>query len=483
MNRTVRLWASTLALLLLTSACSGGAMSRLRALNERPDAAANEAPELEELTDQAPVEGAPTPEQAPESGAPGAPGRTTGTVVGGTRVTRGGTTVTTPPGGGPPVADLFNASEDRIGLTDNSITLCGHAATTFGPAFNTAPEDLNVYWQQLNDAGGVHGRRVTVSWENDNYDPTTATQAAEACRAKNPFILLGGIGFDQIPAVRNLVEQRRMLYIHHIAREDLSKKYSFSYLATVDNIGTLAAQFIHRKYPGKRVGVFYRNSENWDPGYKNFVSTTQRLSGKTPFGVPVERNQGQYTQGIQQMRNNADIVFVWENALAGTQIIQQAQGQGWRPNWLVFPFNTTTDTLGRDTTNPPLDGIATWPAYSVGDRTGPFASYADEIERFESAYRRYRNVPLTDIHWMTWLSWKQIHALLDKCGRDCTRNKIAGLILTGQETAVHPTCAVDFKRNGHVGGFSATIFEAYNKPGNAAGWRHQGDLVCRESFL
>ena len=84
-------------------------------------------------------------------------------------------------------------------------------------AFHISASDLNVYWQHVNDHGGIFGRSVHGDYTNDNYDPGTAVQAAQTCKDKNTFVLLGGIGFDQIPAVRQWAEQNHELYLHHIA--------------------------------------------------------------------------------------------------------------------------------------------------------------------------------------------------------------------------------------------------------------------------
>ena len=73
---------------------------------------------------------------------------------------------------------LFTAAEDKIGITPDSITLCAHAALTYGAAFKTTREDLNVFWAAVNDNGGVFGRKVSVTYENDDYKPTTAVEAA-----------------------------------------------------------------------------------------------------------------------------------------------------------------------------------------------------------------------------------------------------------------------------------------------------------------
>ena len=49
------------------------------------------------------------------------------------------------------------ASESRT----RQITMCGHAALTYAAAFDTRPEDLNVYWEVVKEPAGSTGASVT----------------------------------------------------------------------------------------------------------------------------------------------------------------------------------------------------------------------------------------------------------------------------------------------------------------------------------
>ena len=474
--RMLRFGSLLIALLLLVAACSGGSGK------EKVTAAGNESGEGTTAA---------AGTNAAKGGAPAA--KTVATGGAKLSTSKGTTTLTTPSGvkvtrssaGGPPVANLFSRKEDRIGILPNKIVFCGHAATTFGPAFNTSERDLNVYWEEV---GKIHGRSVEVTYENDNYDPTQAVQAAQACKQKNPFILLGGIGFDQIPAVRKFAEDNHMFYVHHIARQDLKKRYSFSPLTSVEQIGDLAGQWVASHWRGKKVGIIYRDSENWDPGRATFLARLKKERSNTVVAQRgVIKNQGSYVTELNELHTRgAELVFVWENAIAATAIISEAKSQNWSPQFLIFPFNTTTDADGDQTLSPPVQGISTWPAYSPGDYSGPFASYAKEIKHMESVYAKRRpGITVTDIHWMVWLEYRDLHKLLLACGKDCTRNKLLGLFLWKRYTytEVAPSCPVDYTRNGHVGGFWATIFTAYRKANGSAGWRHIPGQVCKDSFL
>jgi ABC-type branched-subunit amino acid transport system substrate-binding protein len=375
---------------------------------------------------------------------------------------------------GLPDVNLWPASKAQMGFTDDKITLCGHAALTFAEAFDTRPEDINVYWSMVNDNGGVYGRKVELTIEDDAYRPDNAVQAAERCKAKNPFMLVGGIGFDQIPAVRawNEQEQNRLLYLHHIARADLSKRYSFSFLPTVEQAGTFAARWIATKHKKDPIGVIWRQSEAWQPGHKTFLSTANSANLNVVADLPVQKDQGVFAQQISELKaKGAKTVFVWENALAAIELIKQAKSQDYHPTWVVFPFQLMTDTLKEETLNPPAEGIAFWPAYVPGATGGPFQPYADEIRLFESAQRRYgRAQKGNDLLWMTWLAMKQIHQWLLDCGPDCDRNRLVALLIAGRHKAVAPNCPIDFTRNQHVGGFWGNIFKAANVGGYGPGW-------------
>ncbi|MCU1602772.1 MAG: amino acid/amide transporter substrate-binding protein family, partial [Frankiales bacterium] len=203
------------------------------------------------------------------SGATGSSGTTSGTATSGTAGT--GTT------GGDPVdtssVHLFTAKEDRIGISKGAITLCAHAALTYAPAFHTEPSDLNVFWTAINaEKGGVLGRKVTESYEDDGYDPQKAVTAAKACVAKKPFLMLGGIGFDQIPTVRNYAESVHQLYVYHTAtvKGSAGNRYSFTPLPTVEQMGEGFAKLAAQKYKGKKIGILERDSANWAPGVDAF---------------------------------------------------------------------------------------------------------------------------------------------------------------------------------------------------------------------
>ncbi|GAC1327161.1 MAG: hypothetical protein NVSMB17_00860 [Candidatus Dormibacteria bacterium] len=396
-----------------------------------------------------------------------------------------GTSVFVPDGGGPPVANLFSAADDHTGLSADEIRLCGHAALTYAGAFQTTEADFNVFWSNLNDSGGINGRRVNMTYQNDDYKPDTAVKAAEACKNTNGgiFFLLGGIGFDQIPAVRLWAEQNRMLYLHHIATaQDADRlKYSFAPLPTVEDTGRMFGDLYVRKFSGKKLGILHRGSAFWDPGYNAFRARLREAGQENNivYQAAVQQNQGSYANElVTAKRQGAEVMWSWENALDTPEMIKQAKAQQWSPSWLVFPFNVELTALGTadDALNPPLYGVAAWPAYTKGQYEGPFASYAADIQEFEREYAKYRpNTKLDgaggDLLFLNWVAQKQTAQLLLDCGRDCSRNKLAGMLLTGYKKTVSPNCPADWSRTSRRGGYALDIFQTFKLPDGKAAWQ------------
>ncbi len=385
----------------------------------------------------------------------------------------------------PPSANLFTPNEETVGLTDKTIFLCAHAALTFGPAFNIGPADLNVFWQMVDDQGGVWGRKVLdssgnpgITYEDDGYQPGKAVSAAQACQDLNTFFLLGGIGFDQVPAVRVWAEQHHELYIHHIALQAGSEgyRYSFTMLPTLEEVGKQFGQYYLTHFAGKKIGIIERNSSNWEAGSATFKQTLQAAGYGADIVADdyVQNNQGQYAQEIADMSNPthpADVVLVWENALAAEQIINQAHQQGFKPKWLMFPFNLTLQTLAQaGVPNSELQnmvGMVPWPGYTCKSQRGSdaaFGPYQSEINQFEAAYAKYDNQANLcggggDLLFGTWEAWRQIYDLLYQCGRGCTRDKIAGLMLSGYHATIGANCPVDFRNgDGHHGGLPEDLY-------------------------
>jgi ABC-type branched-subunit amino acid transport system substrate-binding protein len=441
------------------------------------------------------------PTSAPSSANSSPPGSTptpgrAGTV---TAPTAKPATASAPPPGAPlpstgPVKhtgeNLFTSAENSIGITNSSITICAHAALTYAAAFNTSADDLNVYWEEVNRRGGVFGRKVNITYENDNYSGPDAIAAAERCKQRKPALIIGGIGFDQIPSVRDWAEKNRQLYVHHTATVEgtAGKKFSFTGLPTVEKAGEMFAELALQRFKGKKIGLIGRDSLNWMPGVKAFDKVAAgRLNVVKRIFTPKDHHN--YALEIGEMRRaGVEVLWFWESALAATEMVQQAKAQSWNPTFMLFPFNLTSQTLGNQALNPKMYGISVWNAYSWHDYSGPFAAYASDIKTFERQYAQYRpNADLRgvggDLLFLNWQGMKGLHALLHACGKDCTRNRLVDVIRSAKYARSGSVCGVDFTRPGATqrGGYQVSAMETYRSPSGQVNWRNIA--TCKEHLV
>ena len=432
-------------------------------------------------------------------GGTGTGGSTTGGIVstgsgGGTTSGPAGTTSGTSGTTGAPVdtssVHLFTPAEDRLGITPTSLYMCGHAALTYAKAFKTRVQDLNVFWTAINtEQHGIFGRKVAVDYFNDNYTAADAHTAATQCIAKKPFMMLGGIGFDQIPTVRNDAEKTHTLYLHHTATINGSAglKYSFSELPTVERTGQAFAQLALSKFKGKKIGILKRDSPDWEPGVTAFMAMAKAKGLNVVDQEKAAVNAGNYTSQITNLRNRgAQVVWIWLNALESTEVVEQMKAQAWSPNLMVFPFNLTSQTLGSDAMNPPMDGVAMYPAFSYGDYSGPFAAYADDMKQFEAQYAKYdggSNGPdlkgiAGDLLFLNWVAQKALYKQLLLCGKDCTRNRFVEVLQHYDKVPISSGCPVDFVHGDHHhGGQDLTFMQTYNSPSGKVNWRETKQCV------
>jgi ABC-type branched-subunit amino acid transport system substrate-binding protein len=360
-----------------------------------------------------------------------------------------------------------------------------HAPIVLAPVFNDSEKDWHVWWQQLNDNGGIYGRKVNMVFTDDAYTPQGGVQAAQQCYSHNPppLFMMAGVGFDTVPAVREWAEQNHQLYLHSFATEKgLDRaKYSFEYSPSVEQFGKVAGNYIAKKWPGGVDGVIWRQSPNWQGGRDTF-SAAVKAKGARVVDLPVSQNQGNYVNEILALkRANAKTVLAWINVIEFAQLEKQAAQQGYYPRWITAAFNLVTDAVGDDINGshgPPAIGLWVTPEYHKGPVTEPWAG---EVAAMRRAYAKYDpKHEIVDTDWQVWLAFNSVTKFLLDCGPDCTRNKVAGMMLSGYRQQRAPLCAFDFLRGkGRIGSFQFNVMHAV-KRGSENGWKQ--DAACKETF-
>jgi ABC-type branched-subunit amino acid transport system substrate-binding protein len=477
--------AAVLLLGLIGTACTGRFPARL-AGKDSQDVKTISLPAPEEIPTEAVAPAASQPGQSAQ--APSArPRRVLGKTASGITVSQTES--------GLPIADIWPADQDKVGISNTEIKLCMHAAFLLGPVFNNSPEDEGIYWDVVNAAGGVHGRKVSIRFTDDQYLASGTTDALNQCKQTNPFLYMGGVGFDQAPAGRAWAETNKLPYLYNLAVEASNLKYSFSYLPSIERNGRLLGEFVGTRFQGKTVGVVYVDTDNWRAGYKEFETAIKKRGMSVKRADPIVNNNHPDFGAIifQMQRDGVDLVLAYINALALNRFIVQADGQLYHPV-VVSPdgFDLVTDTSGNGPTGDGTDHMAKFPGIYAGwvsptyetgppsEKARPSVPWNAEMEAMKNGYKKFRpSKTPNDVDWMFWLAQKTVHQMLVDCSKDCSRNILAGLMLTGYKTNILD-CPIDFSLGGgRVGGHYHNIYKS-EAVGNRSYWRQIE--TCKKEF-
>ena len=377
----------------------------------------------------------------------------------------------------------FRAADERTGITDDAIKICMHANGQAADAVGAGKEDAKVFWNWINDRGGIQGRKIELVVTDDG-DGTKVASAYDGCRGS--FMLLGGPTQDAIPAMREIVEQdpSPMPYLHFMARADASKEYSFSWYPTQEEYGRRAAEFVLATYPGRKIGIIRRDTPNWTPGYEAFVARLADAGVRpvTALGhPPQERIYDAYLSELEA--KGAEVVWAWNHALEHVPMLKQSTTRGFEFQWVLgFPVAAVSETLRDDLLRPVVTGVSVFAPFSPGLYDEHQSRYTEQGRLYEAAYQKYRGQPvngvLGDLLFHQWLESRQVAALLDRCGRDCTRTKLVSTLLTSM-AAVDPKCPFDFSI-GRAAGRGVLTVEAYAPRAGAVAWRET--VHCATGF-
>jgi branched-chain amino acid transport system substrate-binding protein len=346
----------------------------------------------------------------------GAGGTTAGgsTAVGGST---GGTTGGSGTGGGKGGGDAGVVGGTTTGVTSTTIKIGIHAPLTGAAplkaeSFNTGKD---LYW--LKGADGkpvvIHGRKVQVVFQDDQYNPSHARAVCQQmAEQQQVFMLLGGGGTDQIQACAQYAASKGIPYLSagvtEIGLTQLPNYFAFS--MSYPGQAPLLAQYIKRTFTtdGSRVAMVATNTPNFD----DTVSAFQQAFPGVKVFRPEKNESGTSMAGnlCTGTVKRYDVVFP---ITAPTYYLQMAGAAQCRPQYVGVGVTMGLDTVARTGCQA---GRST-----EGARFFSPAPAAVDSNQFDPGFRQAGGAAADDIMWLLWASSKAVHQGLDLAGPNLTR--------------------------------------------------------------
>jgi len=204
-----------------------------------------------------------------------------------------------------------HATADESGINDNSVTI-GMTAPLSGQngAYGTEMKEvIGAYFQQINTAGGINGRKLELVALDDGYETDrTIANTKALINDKKVFALLASYGSSPTTAAMNDVfGPARVPLIGTISgaetirqsiKENPNNRYMFNVRASYANeTDAIVNQLVSLGL--KNIAVFYQNDGFGKSGLEGVVAALKRYKLAPSASATVERNSVNVAQAVQ----------------------------------------------------------------------------------------------------------------------------------------------------------------------------------------
>ena len=247
------------------------------------------------------------------------------------------------------------------GVTKDTITIGTSMALTGSVAVVglTAKAGAEAYFNAINKAGGVNGRKISWTVLDDAYSGPKATANTRALvEQDNAFALFMYFGGAATNGALPYVQSNNIPLVTAIAT---SEPYVtpviptfFTFFPQEQDEADVATQYVINTMGKQKIAIIYPNTAPGD----NALTATKRTvaASNAQLVASVTYDQATPTDFVAQVAtlkaSNADALFLAANTIPNTaKIITQAAAQGWHPQFY-------TDHTGADATTLQLAGAA-----------------------------------------------------------------------------------------------------------------------------
>lgn len=360
----------------------------------------------------------------------GGTGPATTTTSGGDGGNSTGTTTssTNDDGGGDNTQDSNNPDDntlkqqtgpgDSTGISSSTIHIGVHAPLTGAAPIpqRSFEAGSRQYWEAI---GKIYGREVKVTFKDDKYNPSAASQACQELILKEKvFILAGSGGTDQIAECARIAAHYGVPYLSagvtEVGLNQLPNYFAQS--MTYSDQMTPLMQWIKKNADpdNKRVGIVASNTANFDDAVTAFEQQAKK-QGYTPYVYRPSKQPSDGELAGTASNMQADGITVATPVMQPLAWIKMANNSQlanvqWAGVGVTMGLNSVANTVC-----PNADGamfFSPFPGFNMATQMDPRAKVAED-----------------DIQWAQWGSNQSLHAIFKRMDGNLTREAFAQAML------------------------------------------------------
>ena len=303
----------------------------------------------------------------------------------------------------------------RIGMT---AAITGRFSAGYAPTY----EAYRAYFKRINDAGGLNGHPVEITYEDDRGEPQRAAAAAKKFGESSILMINASISATYKPVQTEAEATKTPLLFGGgvCPREAFPPAHPLIFCTT--SFGSkwdsrMALTFTKEQSPGKKVKVGFAAQDI--PLSRIELEFAEQLAKEMGMdAIPVVVVPGaasDFTPFAQNLKDaGADWVFSWAPWGVEIGVFEALHRIGWKGNYILYGHQPTQDELTR-LKLPNLNAL-----------TGN-ALFTESLPIHAEITNLVKGQTNHPPHYMAegWTSAQVLDAGLRKCGWPCSREKLA----------------------------------------------------------
>jgi len=341
------------------------------------------------------------------------------------------------------------------GVTDTEV-LIGNVQDLSGPLKELGaiiPSGSNMYFQYINDQGGVHGRSIKMLIEDHQYNPQKAVAATKKLVEKDQvFCLFQILGTSPCEAIRPILSETGTPLIAPATNSgtmsDLSREAGDLIFHTdtgYDRQGEILVDYILNQNSDAKIGIVYQDDDYGE----NVLEGIARAEAEHEITVQKESYQRGAIdfkgQTMNLLKGGCTDVIIAGIVREPVTVMKTAEAMNYKPNF--FGTGPTVDARVGKLAGSAGEGFTAtyWANMWNSDAPGPIL-YRELCEKYD--------IPEPYIglyHYYGFATAQLLVEGLERAGRNPTRKSLVRGLETFKNWDVGSFPPITFSRNDHAG--------------------------------
>jgi ABC-type branched-subunit amino acid transport system substrate-binding protein len=312
----------------------------------------------------------------------------------------------------------------EVGVSDNSVVV-GCSNSFSGPLAFTGTELIKfgteIYFNHVNEKGGIHGRKLILKTYDDGYDPTKAVSNTKKLVLQDGvFCILSPQGTAPIFATLEYLEQEKVPLIFPFQGTPLRGKTIFTSFTSYPKETEIVLHWLVEKRGFKRIGMIYQD-DKYGYLYRDQALETLKSMGMELVALEsVKRGAIDLSAQMAKLgQANLDALYVVLVPGPAAMVIKEAKKAGWTKTKLIAsgPLTDEKFIILSGGEGEGLWGFSLWP--------DPVHSQKPAVKEYRAILEKYAPGHVPNRYSLFGYFYAKLFCeCLQRMGKDITREKL-----------------------------------------------------------